>query len=198
MISKNTLFVLSLLMFSGIALAETHGGGHGAAHDEGLSREQLKTIIYQAINVSAIVVGLIYFLKASARQFFSAKKAAYVSAAEKTQSARKNAEEEHQQIKVQLNKLVSTADESLSRAKAEAADMKTQMIAEAQAMSKRIREEAALTVKFEVEKAKTQLRDQLMKESFAIAEAQMTSKVSNEDHARLQGEFINNIQAVQR
>ena len=141
---------------------------------------------------------MVYLLKAKVKKYFVDKKAEYVAAAEKSMSARKQAEEEHLQIKVQLNKLESTSDESISRAKAEAAEMKSQMLAEAQAISKRIREEAAATARLEVERAKVRLREELIAEAFVIAEAQMNSKVSKDDHARLQGEFINNIQAVQR
>ena len=76
--------------------------------------------------------------------------------------------------------------------------MKAQLMVDAEALSKRIREEAALTAKLEIEKAKNHLRDQIIKESFAVAQAQLSSLVSKEDHARLQGEFLHNIQVVQR
>ena len=103
----------------------------------------------------------------------------------------------HIQIKVRLTKLASTAEESVTRARAEAADMKAQLISDAQALSSRIREEAMLSAKFEVEKAKNQLRAQMIKESIDLSRQQMSSKVSTEDHQRLQGEFITNIRGVQ-
>lgn len=197
--TKKHLMLLSLVVLAVRVVFANEGGGHGEAHhDEGLTDAVLKTVIYQAINVGLIIVGLVYFLRAKVRQFFVDKKATYVAAAEKAKVARQAAEDERMQIQVQLNKLISTADESVSRAKTEAADMKLQLLAEAQALSKRIREEAAATARLEVEKARNHLREELLKESFSIAQSQMNSKVSSDDHARLQGEFINNIQAVQR
>ncbi len=191
------LSVLAPVLLFSIAALANEGAAHGE-HSAGLDEHTIKTIIYQAINVGALVVGLIYFLRVPVQKFFSVKKAEYVSAANKAQEARKAAEDEHMQIKVRLNKLESTADESVSRAKAEAAEMKNQLIAEANAISKRLREEAIAAAKLEVEKAKNSLREELIKESFALAKESLESKVSTEDHSRLQGEFINNIQAVQR
>jgi F0F1-type ATP synthase membrane subunit b/b' len=193
---SNLLFrILPLVLFAFAASANE--GGHGE-HSAGLDEHTIKTIIYQAINVCALVAGLIYFLKVPVQKFFTEKKAEYVAAANRAQQARKLAEEEHLQIQIRLNKLESTADESVSRAKAEAAEMKNQLIHEASAISKRIREEAILAAKLEVEKAKHQLRDELIKEAFIQAKENLESKVSLEDHTRLQGEFINNIQAAQR
>lgn len=197
-ILKPTNIAIFTLLFAKIALAS---GGHEAqagGHQEGLTDEVVKTVVYQAINVSIIFGVAIYFLRNKVSTFFNAKRLAYIEAAEKTKVARMAAEEEHLQMKVQLNKLESTAEESLSRAKAEAAEMRTQMLAEAAEISKRIKDEAALAAKLEVEKAKHHLREELLKESFVLAEGQLKSKVSVDDHARLQGEFITNIQAAQR
>lgn len=198
--SKIKLSCVSTVLFvliGGIAFAN-EGHATGGEHSAGLTDATLKTIIYQAINVGAIVLAMVYFLRATVKQYFVTKKAVYTAAAEKSQIARKAAEDEHLEIKIQLSKLESTADESISRAKAEAVEMKTQLLSEAKAISKRIREEATITAQLEIEKAKNHLREELIKESFLMAEKQMTSKVSSDDHARLQGEFINNIQAAQR
>ena len=102
------------------------------------------------------------------------------------------------QIQTRLSKLESTADESISRARAEAADMKRQMVADAEALSKRLREEAASAAKLEVERAKNELRETLIHESLEAARTQLSSKVTAEDHKRLQSDFIQNIQAGQK
>jgi F-type H+-transporting ATPase subunit b len=192
----NKFFALTLILLaSAIASAADHGshGGHGA----GLDEHTLKTIMYQAINVGILVVALIYFLKDGVRQYFKDKQTSYLAAAEKAQAVRRQAEQSHMEIKVQLTKLESTADESISRARAEAADLRNQMVAEAQAMSKRIREEAEAAARLEVERAQNALRVQMIQEASKLAEQTFKEKVSGEDHRRLQGDFIQNIEAVQ-
>ena len=186
--------VLSLTLLAGIVAAASeagHGGGHG------LDQQQIKTILYQTFNFTVLVIGMIYYLKDPVKAHFKEKKSSYVAASQKANNAKNQAEKEQMDIQVRLNRLESTADESISRARAEAADMKNQLIAEAQVVSKKIREEAESAARIEIEKAKIQLREQLLADSILMARNQMQNKVSAEDHKRLQGEFINNIQVVQ-
>jgi F-type H+-transporting ATPase subunit b len=180
-----------ILFLSHIAFAASE---HGAAHG-GIPT---KTVIYQILNLTLLIGGMIYFLREPTRKYFQDRRAEFLNAAQKAEAARKAAEQERMEIQVRLSKLESTADESISRARTEAADMKKQLIAEAEALSKRIREEAEIAAKFEVERAKNQLRENLIKESLEVAKVQLSSKLTEDDHKRLQSEFISNIQGVQR
>ena len=185
---------LLLILFPAFVFAASEHGEHGAPT---LDEHTIKTIIYQAINVAMLVGGLVYFLKDGIRTFFVDKQKAFLAHAEKAEAARRAAEQEHMQIKVQLTKLESTADETLSRARAEAADMRNQIIADAQAMSKRIHEEAQTAAHNEFEKARAALRHDLIQQASILAEQSMKNQLSREDHQRLQGDFIHNIEAVQ-
>lgn len=183
----------SLLMTISLsALAQEHGA-HGDANTI-----PVKLVTYQTINVVMMVAALIYFLREPVRKYFAEKKNLFLSSAQKAEAARKAAEDERQKIQVRLSKLESTADESVARARAEAADMKKQLIAEAEALSKRIREEAHESARLEVEKAKNHLREALIKEALEMAKAQVSSKLTADDHQRLQSDFISHIQAVQK
>lgn len=184
------IFTLTLILLAGVAQAASGGAGHGEI--------PTKLIGYQTFNVVVMFAALIYFLHGPIRSYFTDKRTAFLSAAQKAEAARKAAEDERMQIQVRLTKLESTADESIARARAEAADMKKQMIAEAEALSKRIRDEAQEAARLEVEKARIQIREALIKESLQSARAQLSEKVTSEDHQRLQANFINKIQAVQK
>lgn len=152
---------------------------------------------YQCLNVGIMVVALVYFLREGTVKFFKDKRAAYLAAAAKSQQAKKQAEQERSEIQARLNKLESSADESIARARAEATDMRKALIAEAEALSKRLHEDAERSVHAEVERAKNHLREQVVKDSIAAARTQLSSKVSPEEHQRLQGEFINHMQETQ-
>ena len=187
------LIPLSILLAA--VMAQANESAH-AGHESG--EIPVKQIMYQAINVFIIIVGLIYFLKDGIRKFFEDKKADFMSAADRAATAKKTAEHEREQIQVRLSKLESTADESVSRARAEAADMKKQLIADAEALSERIREEAERAAALEIEKAKAQLREMLIKEAVVATRAHLSAKVSTEDQQRLQSDFVNHLQAVQK
>lgn len=176
-----------------MASAESGHGGHGSV---GLDDQTIKTMIYQALNVFILVAALVYGLKSTVKDFFKQKKEVFLSTAKKAQSLKQQAEEEHAQIKVQLTKLESSATESISRARADAAEMKQQLIIEAQALSKRIQEEAELAARLEVTRAKNQLREQMIQQASLLASDQIVQKVSAEDHRRLQGDFIQNVSEV--
>ncbi|MEZ0390804.1 MAG: hypothetical protein ACAH59_01220 [Pseudobdellovibrionaceae bacterium] len=181
--------LITLLSFAALAASE-------AGHDDHSVPTQL--IVHQAFNVVIIVIGLVYFVRKPLRQHFQDKRNSFLNAAQKAAAARKEAEEQRMEIQVKLNRLESTADESVARARAEAADMKKQLIAEAEALSKRIREEAEQAARLEVEKAKRNLRETLIKDSLSMARSQLSTKVTAEDHQRLQTDFLSHIQAVQK
>jgi len=157
-----------------------------------------KLFTYQCINVGLMVIALIYFLRAGVVQFFKDRRKAYLAAAEKSQQAKNAAELERSSIQAKLNKLENSADESVARARAEAADLRKTLLAEAESLSRRVHDDAAKAADMEVGRAQRQLREQVIKESITAARNQLSSKVSPEDHQRLQGEFINHMQGMQK
>lgn len=185
------ILTITLLLLAGSA-ALAAGGGHG--HGGGIPTQ---TIIYQTINVVILVAGLIYFLRKPVRAYFTEKRATFLAEAAKSQAAKEAAEREHQDIKNRLAKLESSKEESISRAKAEAADLRNQLLADAQTLSKRIQEEAKNAAANEVDRAKRQLREELLKEAMLAAKKDLEGQVSSSDQQRLQDQFISNIKTVQ-
>lgn len=185
---------LLLVFLSAASVLAASGGDH---HGGGLDEKTIRTIMYQAINLGVILIGLVYFLRQPVREYFASKHQSYVQAAEKAQAARKQAEDEYQKTQTQLSKLEATTQESISRARAEAADLRNNLVAEAQSLSKRIHDETHAAAVLEIEKAKNALRQEMISEAIKVAQGQIQSAVSSEDHARLNKEFIKNIEAVQ-
>jgi F-type H+-transporting ATPase subunit b len=188
-----TVPFLLLLLRAVSAMANEGGGHHGEAE---LDEHTIHTIIYQCINVAMIAVGLVYFLRKPVREYFQGKHNSYVHAAEKAMAAQRRAEEERMHVEVQLAKLESTHQESIERAKAEAADLRNALIQEAREFSKRLQQETQAAAQLEIEKAKQALRQQIIQESFVLAQSQIKTAVSSEDHARLNKDFIQNIETA--
>ena len=180
---------MKLLLNLFIILAPTAvlaAGGHGG---EGVP----KAVIYQLINVTILVVGLVYFTKGSIVQFFSGRKAAYLEAAQKSAFAREQAEREFVDIKEKLANLDATREDSLKKAQAHAEDIKKQILDEAQNVTKRIRDDAQLTANLEVQRAQKELRAQLLKDSVEAARVVLTKDLSSSDQQKLQKDFINHV-----
>lgn len=181
------LFVL------GVSTAYAASGGHG---EHGGEVHVPKTVLYQVINVIILFGGLYYFLRGAVVKFYADRKANYLAAAQKSQAAREEAEKQFVDIKNKLQQLEATTDESISRARAEASEMKQSLIKEAQEVAARIKKEAEETARLEVQKAQTQLREQLLKDSVEAAKAVLSKDIGSADHQKLQSEFVNKVQAV--
>lgn len=181
--------LLILLAASTVFAASGGHDAHGPVHVP-------KAVIYQAINVTILFGGLFYFLRGAIVKFYKDRKAHYLVAAERSKAAREKAEQEYLDIKHKLSQLESTADESYNRAQVEAKNLREQMIKDGQEMAARIKHEAEQTAKIEIQKAQQHLREQLLKDAVKAAKATLTSDIGAADHQKLQGEFVNNVQAV--
>jgi F-type H+-transporting ATPase subunit b len=185
---KSLTIILMTLMPAMLWAAEE--GEHAAFNS--------KLFTYQCLNVGIMVIALIYFLRAGVAQYFKDKRKNYLAAAERSLQAKQAAERERAQIQEKLGKLEASVDESIARARAEAADLRQNLLAEAEGLSRRLREEANKSAHMEIERAKTHLREQIIKDSINTARAQLSTKVSPEEHQRLQGEFVHHMQGVQK
>jgi F-type H+-transporting ATPase subunit b len=187
------LLSLFIILLSNVVLAES--GGHGASHAG--HTEGIPSVVYlQAINVLIIVLTMFIFLKNDVVSFFKFKKEAYLSAANKAEALLKKANEDHEEIRVKLMKLETSSEESLAKAKKDAELMHKNLISEAEALSKKIKEEAALTAQLEIEKAKNHLRQQMISDSMKSAKKLIEDKAGKAEQEQLQKSFQNQIGAV--
>lgn len=178
------------LLIFGCELAYS-AGGHGDGHVE-----VPKVVLYQVINVMILFGGLFYFLKGTIVKLYAERKANYLSAAKRSQAAKELAEQQLADIQGKLSQLIATQEETISRARAEANDMKKALIKEAQEIAARVKNEAEQTAKIEIQKAQSQLREQLLRESLEAAKAVLSKDIGTADHQKLQSEFVNKVQAV--
>lgn len=185
------LLNIMILLAPAVLMAAGGGAGH---HDEGIP----KVVIYQFINVALLVGGLIYFTKDSIIGFFSGRKAAYLEAAQKSAFAREQAEKEFVDLKNKIANIDATRADALKKAQEHAEDVRKQILAESQDVSKRIRDEAELTARLEIQRAQKELREQLLKDSLTAARTVLTKDLGANDQQKLQNEFINNIEVVSR
>jgi F-type H+-transporting ATPase subunit b len=155
-------------------------------------------VLYQAINF-AIFVGLGFFLlRKPVSRYFSSREQAFKQALVKAQAARQEAEQRKTEIQMRLSKLQSTAEESIEKARAEAEALRSQIVLDAADLAKKLREDAEATADAEIERAKRELREDVLAQSLALSRKVLNEKMAEQDQKRLQTEFVDKIQVVRQ
>lgn len=186
-----SFLMICLLLATSVAFGQE---GHEAAHAP--AGVPWSEIGWQVLNLGILFGALFYYLKKPAVDFFRQRQAQFTEAAQKSQAARMEAEKQFLDIKHRIEKLESNKDQDLARANAEAADLRKQMIRDAEETAARIKHEAETTVSIEVQRAKQELHEQFVREAVAAARTVLTKDIGNQDQQRLQSDFMKNIQAV--
>ena len=172
--------------------ADGHHDQHATGHPTGLPA----SVVYQGINF-LIFAGLGYFfLRKPIRNFFGGRREKYHAAQNRAEAARRDAEAKKREIADKLRNLELSSQQTLTQAKAEADALSARILQEAGDLSKNLREEANRTAQAEINRAKDQLRDELLSQSVALSKTVLRDKMADSDQRRLQTEFVDKIQEV--
>lgn len=167
------------------------GGEHHA--DAGIP---WRAIFFQAMNFGLLLAVLAYLTRKKMVSHFKERHQLFQDLVGKAESAKAAAEAQRRTITERLAKLESQADENLRQAKAEAEELRLKILREAEELSKNLEEEARRTVTYEVARARTQLRHEILGEAIELARKNMSTSVGASDQKRLQSEFVEKIQVV--
>lgn len=187
MILKLTALIVALVPLA--ALAAGAGAGHGSG---GIP----SSVYFQAINFALFVGLMVYLLRGPIKSYFGNREKNYRQALAKAEAARKEAEARQRDMQQRLTKLESSAAETVANARAEAAALKAKIIADAQDLSRHLQEEATRTANIEIERAKTQLREEMLTQAITLSRKLLEEKIAEPDQKRLQTEFVDKIQVV--
>ncbi len=197
MMNKLNLFILLAVGTPFFAFAEdahhAAGAAHGGDHAVVIPTQSL---FVQAFNVIVLFAVLFFLLRKGAVAHFADRAKEYNELVRRAEAAKQEAERGHREIKERLDKLESGAEASLVQARREADELKVKMIAEAKVVSERLKTEATRTVNSEVEKAKAELRGDLLQSALATSQEVLKSSLSSSEQTKLQNEFVQKIQVV--
>lgn len=185
---KLIYFIIALAPVFAFAAAPGHGEGHGGGVPD--------AVMYQFIHFAIFVGLLFFFLRKPVRSYFQNREQAFRQALVKAEAARKEAEAKQREIQERLTRLQSTSEESIAQAKAEAVALKEKILQDASDLSKRLRDEAHRTAQIEIERAKHELREEMLAQSVEMAKKMLADKMAEPDQKRLQTEFVDKIQVV--
>lgn len=150
----------------------------------------------QVINFVLYLGLIVYLAKKPIQEMFQGRYDGFFSALKKAEAAKAEAEAKRKEIQDRLNKLETTRDESIQKAREEAAALRNQIVEEAKSLSEKLKVDAEKTALIEIERAKTELREDLLAQSVIMAKRILTDKMQDQDQKRLQTEFVDKIGAV--
>lgn len=189
------LVAATVALLPALAFAQEHGGGE--AHGGGEHAAGLPTVVYlQAINFVIYAGLLVYFLRTPVREYFSGRGAAFNAALTKAATAKAEAEARKQDVQNKIRDLEKNAASDLAQAKTDAAALEARILKEAEELSVNLRTEANRTASFEIERAKNELREELLQQSLAFSQRLLKDKIAEGDQKRLQGEFVDKVHQV--
>lgn len=179
--------------------AHEAAAGHEAAHaaaSHGAHGGIPQAVTFQFINFAIYALILIFVLRKPIKSYFKAREEHYKQALIRAESARKDAESKKREIQERLNKLEDTSKQSVESARAEAQTLKQQIRQQAEELSQRLKTEATRTASLELERAKTELRMEMLNQSVAMSRKLLEEKMAEPDQKRLQSEFVSKIREV--
>lgn len=180
--------ILLVLVQSAVAYASD-----GGEHHLPTTQEIMKAVGPQLFNFGLFLCLLIYFLRKPIIGFFADRLNNYKSALNAASSALAEAQAKKNEIVNNIKNLEKTRAETINRARAEAEAMRNSIISEAKQTAQKFLEDAERTVKVEIEKAKLEIRDQLLKQSIVTAEKSLLDQLDDKEQKRLQKEFASKI-----
>lgn len=187
---KHSILAAVVCALSAYALAAS--GGHD---DHSIP---MSAIVFQVINFGLFVTILVVLLKGKVATYFRTRAQDFTVARNRAAELKAAAEQQKRDIEAKLRHLESTAKQTVENARKEALALKASILREAEEMAEKIRKEAEQTARSEVERAKEELRQSLLSEAIEAAKNSVSKNLSASDQKRLQGEFVEKIQAVKQ
>lgn len=155
------------------------------------------TMVYwQVFNLAIVIGALIYFTKDSLAEYLSENRKAFKEQAEKFLQTQKEAEEKYSELRSRLQNLDRDHSQHLQNAQIEAERLKNQIIADAQETVRRIQQDASEAKRVEIEKAKRDIREQIVREAKQTTRQVLSRDISGGDQQKLHDGFVHNIQSV--
>jgi F-type H+-transporting ATPase subunit b len=174
------------------AAAFASGGGEGAHHvDRGA---QMKDFVWRVVDF-ALLAGIIWWAlkKANLKGSLTERQAGIERALKEAEQARAEADRKLTEYSERLKKANEEIDQLQAAVRQEAQDEKARIIAEANAMADKIRQQATASAAQEVAQAKAALRDEAARLALELAEQTLKEKVTGEDQSRLVGEYLSKV-----
>ena len=183
---KNSLIFFALaLPAAAIASSAAHG-------DDSIPFSQIG---WQAANLGILLVALFFFIRKSIVETFKNRQKDYLERAEKTKAALKNAESALAGMKTKLAELEAGEKKSLESAKQQAETLRTSLLKDAEAGAEKIKADATLTIKNELNKAKAEINSEILNQAVSAAKKTLASGGQTNSNSQ-ESSFVRQLEQV--
>ncbi len=163
----------------------------GQAADHAHTVAQLKDFGWRILNFAIVVAILVWAVKkADIKGLLAARREGVEKALRDAEEAREAAEMKYREYSEKLEKASREIDEIYAAIKQETEMEKARILAEADATAERIREQAADAARQEIQKARSELREEAARLSVQLATQTLKERMGKNDQDRFVNEFI--------
>lgn len=166
---KRVAFLILLCCSAAIA----SGAEHGSGKEGEIPFEQIG---WQAANLGILLIVLFFYIKKPIIEIFRARREEYISRAEKTMSALRDAEASLAGAKEKLSTLESGEEKSLQAAQLEAKVLGANLIKDAETAAQKIKKDATQTINNELLKAKAEINAAILNQAIIITTKALKEK----------------------
>jgi F-type H+-transporting ATPase subunit b len=180
---------LSLLLLCCSSLALAADGGHG----ESIPFDKIG---WQAVNLGILVAGIIVFIRKSIVEAFAGRRESFLSQAEKTKAALKDAELALAEIKSKLSSLESGEARALENANKEAAHARESFIKDALISAEKAKRDAEMSLANEVLKAKEEINALIVNQAILKTKQKISTNSTDRNTSENEVQFIKQLEQV--
>jgi len=186
-VKKHAATCLVSAGFIGLSAGVVLASGDGAQHAD--SGVLLKDFLYRLFNFAILVGGLAYFVAKPLKNALAGRREGIEEELKKAREAAEHAELRFAEYDAKL----TSAEEEIEQIKIdirnEAEQEKQRIIAEAEEMAAKIKEDSGKTAEHEIEKARLVLRQEAAELAVELAKDILKDSFNREDQARLVEEY---------
>jgi F-type H+-transporting ATPase subunit b len=151
---------------------------------------------FQILNVAILFGALIYFLRDSTIAYFRRRAQAYHEEVLRARKSLKEAQSKLDELQSALTKVETTWAESLSRAQAEASELRNRLNQQSDQSTQRMIEDAKRAIQIEQNSRYQEFVAELIKAATGQVEQKLKTQLSDEDHKRLQKGFSKSLEGA--
>jgi len=188
----STVGVAALVALPTLALAAGGGDSHEVPHAD------VGGLIRHGINLLILIGILTWALRGPLSDFLKFRRAEVKDQLEASLRAKEAAEAKFAELNQRLEGFSAEIDELRKKNKAEADNERATMLVNAERAAASIEETAQRTVAEELRRARRELKAEAVELSVQIAEELLTKNITDDDQARLTGDYLSRVEETAR
>lgn len=182
--------------YGAIALVSCQFGLGLALAADGHSDSLPSNLWYQVLNFTLFVGLLYWFTKDPIKKYFVNHRKEYLIKLEDAEGQLNSAQQSYESIKLRLEQLVLSEQETRLKAHGDASAVSAQLLSEAELTANKILEEAEQSAKFEYNRLRFKLFQEIIDASIEQAHDHLPQVVGEVEDLRLRKQFIEHLRSV--